>query len=149
MSHTSSVGSIIFSDMHALQAALTDLTKAGVTCSLSKGGTPRAYYKDQAGLGPADYVINLPGCEYDIGLYRDKVRKGYVARCDLFANRIGKLLGSAAGTGENSEQAQLGKLFNRYAVHAITRKAVAQGMTVQKVPGVDGSVRLVLGSIAA
>lgn len=149
MSHTSSVDAIVFTDLHALQLALADLSKEGVKCSLTKNGTPRAYYPNQAGLGLADYVINLPDCAYDIGLYKDKDRKGYVARCDLFANRIGQYLGATASGNEGPEQAQLGKLFNRYATHAVTRKAVSQGMTVRRIPGADGSVRLVLGGIAA
>jgi len=151
MSHTSTIDSIVFVDIHAVTAALAELNASGVKCSLQQGGTPRAFYANQAGLGPADYVIHLPDCAYDVGLYRNEAKKGYEARADLFANRIGSLLGSTAPRmpGESDEQAQMGKLFQLYAIHAATRKAAQSGMTVRRVNRPDGSVRLVLGSIAA
>ena len=150
MSHTSTIDSVIFVDIHAVTAALAELSTGGVKCSLQKGGTPRAFYANQAGLGPADYVIHLPDCMYDVGLYFNTAKKGYEARADLFANRIGSLLGSnrPKQSNESDGQVQMGKLFQLYAIHAATRKAAQQGMTVRRVNKPDGTVRLVLGSAA-
>lgn len=147
MSHTTAIDNIVFSDIAALTAAVNELNTKGVKCSLVKGGVPRAYYANQAGMGVADYVLKLDGCQYDVGFYHDKAKNGLVAKTDLFANHVAGVLGVRAGTGESSAQAALGKLNQTYAIHAATRRAVQQGMTVRRVNNQDGSVRLVVGGI--
>lgn len=147
MSHTTEIGNIVFSDVEALKAAVTELNSKGVKCSLEKGGTPRAYYANQQGMGPADYTLKLHDSVYDVGFYRDATKKGLVARTDLFGGHIARVLGVKANNSETAQQAALGKLNQVYAVHAATRKAVQQGMTVRRVNNQDGSVRLVVGGI--
>lgn len=112
---------------------------------MSKGGTPRAYYANQQGMGAADYVIRLADAPYDVGIYKHPTKNGYVARTDLFMGHVARVLGSPATSGEKAEQAALGKLYQTYGIHAATRKAVSQGMTVKRVNNQDGSVRLVVG----
>jgi len=147
MSHTSEISDIVFTDIAALTAAVNELAGRGIKCSLVKGGTPRAFYPNQQGLGPADYVLQLEGSPYDIGFYHDAKKKGMVARTDLFAGRVAAVLGAQATGKESPGQASLGKLYQTYAIHAATRKAVQQGMTVKRVSNADGSVRLVVGGI--
>lgn len=147
MSHTTAIDNIVFTDVEALKAAVNELVSKGIKCSLVKGGVPRAYYQNQTGLGEADYVLKLDAAPYDIGFYHDKVKKGLIARTDLFANHVSRVLGATPQKGERAEQAALGKLYQTYAVHASTRKAVQQGMTVRRVNNEDGSVRLVIGGI--
>ncbi len=147
MSHTTEVNDIVFSDIEALKAAVNELNTRGVKCSLVKGGTPRAYYQNQQGMGAADYTLQLADSPYDIGFYRDNAKKGLVARTDLFMGHVSRLLGAQGQTGEKAEQAALGKLYQTYAIHAATRKAVQQGMSVKRVNNSDGSVRLVVGGI--
>lgn len=150
MSHTTTINSVVFVDIHAVSAALAELNSSGVRCSLIQGGTPRAYYPNQSGLGPADYVIHLTDCAYDVGLYFNAAKKGYEARADLFANRVGSILGSTAPMrpSESYEQTQMGKLFQLYAVHATIRKAAQQGMTARRINKEDGSIRVVVGAVA-
>ena len=145
MSHTTSIENIVFSDIAALTAAVTELNTKGVRCSLVKGGTPRAYYANQAGMGAADYVLKLEDCQYDIGFYQNAAKKGLEARTDLFANHVQRVLGVQAQKGESAQMAALGKLNQTYAIHAATRKAIQQGRTVRRVNNNDGSVRLVIG----
>lgn len=147
MSHTTAIDNIVFSDIAALTAAVTELNTKGVKCSLVKGGTPRAYYSNQAGMGPADYVLKLEGSQYDIGFYMDKAKNGLVAKTDLFGNQVSRVLGAQARQGESAQMAALGKLNQTYAIHAATRKAVQQGMTVRRINNNDGSVRLVVAGI--
>ena len=145
MSHTTEIADIVFSDIAALTAAVNELASKGVKCSLTKGGTPRAYYENQQGLGPADYVLRLDGAPYDIGFYQDAKKKGLVARTDLFAGRVAGVLGAPATGKETAAQAALGRLYQTYAIHAATRKAVAQGLSVKRMNNADGSVKLVVG----
>jgi hypothetical protein len=142
MSHTVEVPSIVFSDMDALGAAIKELNAAGVKCSLQKGGTPRAFYDNQEGMGAADYVVKLEDARYDIGLYYDTAKKGYVARTDLFGGTVAKVMGATARPGESAEQAALGRLYQGYGVHAATRAAVKNGYTVRRIVKDDGSIAL-------
>ncbi len=100
-------------------------------------------------MGVAPYIVQLNDGLYDVGLYRDEQKKGYVCRADLFGGYVGKFLGALPVTGEsnNYQQAALGKLYSTYAVHATTRKAIQQGHSVKRVNAPDGSVRLVIGNI--
>ena len=147
MSHTTEISNIVFSDTAALTAAIKELAAKGVKCSLVKGGVPRAFYPNQPGMGEADYVLRLEDSPYDVGFYHDKEKKGMVARTDLFAGRVAAVLGTTTTGTESAQQAALGKLYQMYAIHAATRKAVQQGMTVSRVNNTDGSVRLVVGGI--
>lgn len=146
MSHTSEVSNILFADIPSLQATINELNSKGIRCTLEKGGTPRAYYSQQEGMGPAEYTIRLADSPYDIGLYKVSGKQGYAARTDLFGGHVAKLLGvSASKANETREQLAMGKLFQTYAIQAATRKAIAQGNTVQRIQNADGSVRLVIG----
>jgi hypothetical protein len=147
MSHTTEINNIVFADIEALKAAVNELNSKGIKCTLVKGGTPRAYYQNQQGMGAADYTLQLDGSPYDIGFYTDKEKKGLVARTDLFMGHVARVLGAQASAGESQAQAALGQLYQTYAIHAATRKAVQQGMSVKRVNNADGSVRLVVGGI--
>lgn len=145
MSHTSEISNIVFQDVAALTAAVNELSGKGIKCALVKDATPRAYYSNQQGMGKASYVLQLHDAPYDVGFYPTATGKGYVARTDLFAGHVARVLGATAAPGETAQQAALGKLNQAYAIHAATRKAVQQGMSVQRVNNADGSVRLVVG----
>lgn len=147
MSHTTAIENIVFSDIAALQSAVNELAAKGLRCSLVKDAQPRAYYQNQSGMGKADYVLKLEDAPYDIGFYRDTKKKGLVARTDLFAGHVARVLGAKATGSETAQQAALGRLNQMYAIHAATRKAVSQGMSVKRVNNDDGSVRLVVGNI--
>lgn len=144
MSHTTEINDVVFTDITALQAAVNELASKGVKCSLQKGGTPRAFYLSQQGMGPADYVLKLHDCPYDVGFYTDSAKKGMVARTDLFSGRVAAVLGVPAQAGENAARAAMGKLYQTYAIHAATRKAAAQGLTVKRLNNTDGSVKLIV-----
>lgn len=148
MSHTTSIDNIVFSDVAALKAAVTELMSKGVKCSLEQNTTARAYYQNQAGMaGVHPYVLRLHDSQYDIAFVHDKAKNGLVAKTDLFGNQVSRVLGAQARQGESAQMAALGKLNQTYAIHAATRKAVQQGMTVRRVNNNDGSVRLVVAGI--
>lgn len=144
MSHTTTIDSVVFSDVDALQAAVNELAGKGVQCSLLKGGTPRAYFANQTGMGPADYVLRLEQAPYDIGFYHDKAKGGYVARTDLYANHVSKVLGVKKVGNESDAQAALGKLYSTYAAHAVSRQAIRSGRSVRRIDNPDGSIRMVV-----
>lgn len=144
MSHTTEISSIVFSDVEALRLAVQDLQKAGVKCTLKEKATPRAYFSNQAGMGPADYVLELQDSPYDVGFYYDTKLKGMVARTDLFLGNVARVLGVPPQANEKAEQAALGKLYHAYAVNATTRQATRQGYSVRRVTRADGSVQLIM-----
>lgn len=145
MSHTTAIDSIVFSDIDALTAAVKELAASGVKCSLEKNATPRAFYQNQAGLGPAPYVLRLHDSRYDIGFYPREGKQGFEARTDLFGGDIAKVLGTnSVKPGETQMQAALGKLNQTYAIHAATRAATKKGMNVRRINGENGDVRLVV-----
>jgi hypothetical protein len=59
MSHTTVIGSIIISDMDALNGAIRELKAQGVNCDLLQGVKARAYFDNQAGMENPDYTIKL------------------------------------------------------------------------------------------
>jgi pyridoxine 5'-phosphate synthase PdxJ len=142
MSHTTTIGSIIISDVQALNAAITELKAEGVNCDLLEGVKARAYYADQKGMENPDFTIKLHDGKYDVGLYKTSDGKGYEAKADFYAGNIERILGVQAGEGDDPYQAKMGKLYQKYAIHAATRKAVQQGMTVNRINNADGTVQL-------
>lgn len=134
-------------DIKALSSAIAELAKGGIKIALVKDATPRAYFKDQAGMGKADYVVQLSDAQYDIGLYRQE-DGSYEPRTDFFAGSVERVLGAKASKPENREQAKLGKLFQMYGIHAATAKAKKQGYSVRRQTGKDGEIKLVLAGFA-
>lgn len=143
MSHTTEITSVVFTDMGALHAAVAELNKAGIKCSMIQNATPRAYYPNQTGLGLAPHVLNLQGCPYDVGFY-DNGKGGFVARTDLWAGHVASQLGVKAGPGESAPQAAMGKLYQAYAVNAAVRQAAKQGYRVTRTTKADGTVQLTM-----
>lgn len=144
MSHTTEIASIVFNDIEALKLTVRDLQRAGVKCTLKSNATPRAYYSTQQGMGVADYVLELGDSPYDVGFYKQDGGKGYVARTDLFAGHVAKVLGSKADGVAEPAQAALGKLYQGYAVNATTRQAAKQGYKVTRSTAADGTVKLIM-----
>lgn len=142
MSHTSTISNIIISDVHSLRSAIKELTDQGVRCELLKDAIPRAYFSDQQGMGKAPYVVKLVDGKYDVGLYENKEGQGYEARADFFGGHIEKLLGVNDSSPSNPGQAKMGKLYQMYAVHAATRKAIQNGHQVRRINQLNGGVQL-------
>lgn len=143
MSHTSTISAVKILSVSALRAAVDELNASGVRCSLTEGGKPRAYYDNQQGLGEADFVLQLPGANYDVGLYKSE-DGSYEARTDFWGGSVAACLGAAPSKPENAEQAKLGRLFQLYAIHATTEQAVRKGLTVRRTAGENGKIKLVL-----
>lgn len=143
MSHTTTIESVTISDIYALKSAVAELKQNGINCELIENATPRAYYNNQSGLEEAPYVLKLEDCQYDVGFYK-RQDGSYEARADFWAGHVEKVLGSPAREGESADQARLGKLYQTYAVHAATRKAIEQGYSVNRVVKDDGTIQLVV-----
>lgn len=143
MSHTSTINSIAITDQAALRSAIIELKQRGVNCELLENATPRAYYDTQDGMGQAPLVMKLNDSPYDVGFYpRADGQEGFEARTDFFSGHVERVLGAPAGEGENREQAKMGKLYQMYAVHAATNKAVMQGYSVSRNEKADGTIQL-------
>lgn len=125
-----------------MRAAIEELQSQGVRANLIENATPRAYYNDQAGLGLAPYVIQLPQARYDIGVYQDG--DGYEMRTDFYGGSVAKEVGVVACSAATAEQAKLGKIFQYYALNAAEEQARNQGLMTQRVTGNEGAIELVL-----
>lgn len=143
MSHTTTINSVVISDMAALNAAIEELKDSGVNCQLLENARPRAYYAEQSGLGNAPLVIRLLDSKYDVGLY-DNGDGGYEARCDFWNGDVERQLGNEPEAPEMAQQAKLGKLFQTYAVCAAENHAAMNGYSTQRHQKDDGTVQLVL-----
>lgn len=140
MSHTSTVRAIKIQSVSALRAAIAELAQGGVACSLVENEIPRAYFANQHGMGKADFVVKLAKAQYDIGLY--KTDEGYEARTDFYGGSVAKELGGVATSPETREQAQMGKLFQMYGVHAATEAARRKGHMVRRIVKPNGTIAL-------
>ncbi len=143
MSHTATISAIKIQSISALRDAVKELSDAGIKISLIENATPRAYYDNQSGMGKAPFVIKLPDCRYDIGLYGD-AKVGFEARTDFFMGYVEKELGVQACSVDSREQARLGKLYQAYGIHAAMEAARKQGHSVRRTTGADGAVKLVV-----
>lgn len=144
MSHTTAIKGISIQNIAALRAAIDELNTIGIKCSLIEDATPRAFYPDQKGLGKADFVIKLDASRYDVGLYKN-ADGAYEARTDFWAGEVAKVLGGKATAPEHAQQAQMGKLFQMYGIHAATLEARRTGKMVRRVTNEEtGQVKLVL-----
>jgi len=141
MSHTSSIKSIKIQSVSALRAAVEELAKSGIACTLVENATPRAYFTNQAGMGQADFVIHLASSSYDVGLYKT-ADGSYEARTDFYGGGVAAALGAKASCPETREQAQMGKLFQMYGIHATTEAARRKGHMVRRISKLDGTVAL-------
>ena len=144
MSHSTTVNSIVITNIRALRAAIKELTKAGVKCELLENAMPRAYSHNQKGLERAPYVIKLDNSMYDVGLYQNKNLGGYECRADFWAGEVSKQLGAEQVKGVEAAQCHLGKLYQTYGVVAAEQEAAAQGYTSSRTTKEDGTVQLVL-----
>ncbi len=142
MSHTTTVDNVEIKDVGALLAAVNELKANGVNCDMLENQIPRAYYGKQAGMEtPAEHVLKLHDSRYDVGFYK-QADGTYQPRCDLWGGDISRQLGVTPTDSIGREQAALGKLLNLYSVHAVSRKALAQGYRVQRINAEDGGVQL-------
>ena len=145
MSHTATIKTLMLSDKHAITAAIAELKTKGVDCDLLENAVPRAYYKDQKGMGAADMVIKLHDSKYDVGLYRTEDGT-YESRCDFWDGQIERQLGVTPGKDDSRDQAKLGKFYRSYAAHAASRAAIQKGYQVSRVDNSDGSIRLTVNT---
>lgn len=147
MSHTTTIDSIVISDVAALKAAVKDMQKAGISCHLAENKIPRAYSRGQKGMDTAaEYVLELPKCSYDVGLYYSKELGGYEARTDFYDPGITQTLGVDRAKNGKGDQHRLGKLFQAYGVCATERQARNQGYMVTRSTQQDGTVQLRLSA---
>lgn len=145
MSHTATINTLMLSDKKAIEAAVAELKSKGLKCDLLENAIPRAYYKDQTGMGEADMVLKLHDSRYDVGLYKNEQGE-YESRCDFWSGDVEKQLGVVPGKDDDRVQAKLGKFYRSYAVHAASRAAIQKGYQVTRNDKSDGSVQLTINT---
>lgn len=141
MSHTSAIKAIKIVSISALRAAVAELNQTGVQCALVENETPRAFFPDQQGMGKADYILRLNNAPYDIGFYKQD-DGSYEARTDFWGGHVEKCIGGKPSKPENAEQAKMGRLFQLYGVHVATETARKKGLSVRRIAGADGKIKL-------
>ena len=92
-------------------------------------------------MGKADFVIRLDNAKHDVGLYKD-ADGGYEARTDFWGGSVAACLGAPARSPETAQQAQMGKLFQMYGIHAATEAARKKGHMVRRIAKQDGTIAL-------
>lgn len=155
MSHTTTIKKTLITDIKALEKAVEQLNKEGVSCSLVKNGKPRMYYPDQlkkdTGKETAPYVVKLHGGKYDVAFTATEDGKAYAPVFDEWGGHVGGQLGAACALPTDADgrtQHQIGRLMQAYAVHAAKRAAQAKGYSVRNHSiDADGNVKLVLAGI--
>ena len=86
--------------------------------------------------GKCDHAIEVPGCDYDVGLLRNPATGGYRLYFDFWG-----------GNGQKIQQAigpNGGKLVQGYAAHKATAAARAKGYMVQPQAGANGHIKLII-----
>ena len=160
MSHTSKISSIKIVDLGAFNQAVNDLQAQGLQIEVRHNEVPKAYYDNQEGLNtPAHTVLKIAGVPYDVALYESDVKGQYELRTDFFMGAVADALGadqayistidtSTEEGREEVEQAQLGKLYQRYAYNAVMNTVAMQGGSVEEHVGADGEIQLVIRNAA-
>jgi len=143
MSHTATISGIKITDISVLRKAIEELAASGIKISMEDGGTPRAFYPNQPGLGKADHVVKLVDSRYDIGLYKQD-DGSYQPRTDFWGGDVQKILGVKASDPAKEDQAKLGRLVQMYGIHAAMDKARKQGYTVRRTMTEDGTAKLLV-----
>lgn len=143
MSHTTSIKAVKIQSVTALRAAVAELAASGMKIALLPNAKPRAYSAGQAGMGQADFVVQIADASYDIGLYKQP-DGSYEARTDFWNGSVERVLGARPVKPENAEQAKMGRLFQMYGVHAASEAARKKGHTVRRITGADGTIKLEL-----
>ena len=101
----------------------------------------------------------IAGVPYDVALYESDVKGQYELRTDFFMGAVAEALGadqayistidtSTEEGREEVEQAQLGKLYQRYAYNAVMNTVAMQGGSVEEPVGADGEIQLVIRNAA-
>ena len=143
MSHTTTIGQILFADESALRAAAEELKDRGVRCDLIEAAIPRAYFANQ--MEQAPLVLKLHDSRYDVGFYPSVDDQSKLeAKCDLWGGDIAGQLGTPVEDGINEAQAAIGKLNNAYVHHAATNRFAQQGGMVTRQDNPDGSYELTI-----
>lgn len=83
--------------------------------------------------GKCDHAIEVPGCNYDIGLIHNPATNGYKLYFDFYGE--GRKIQHALG--DNGQ-----KLLQYYAVHKTTIEARRKGWIVQRKTATNGTVQL-------
>lgn len=129
MSHTTTIKSLAIKDTRAIVKAVEELRAQGVNCQLLTNAVPRLYYQNQHGR--CDYVVNLPGCRFDVGL--DLQSDGsYAPVFDEHGGLVSKHLGVGKSNGRDAK-AHIGKFIQAYAKNAAIFAAVDNGYVVTDV----------------
>jgi len=140
MSHVTAIA-VEIKDLDALDAACAELK-----CNLRRGQTSYKWFGMSVGdyplpagftedmLGKCEHVINLPGCEYEIGVARNPNNpKTYTLLFDFWGP--GQRLQSHFGNG-------LQKLVQLYGVHKISSDLKRRGIPfVRKQAGANITIQ--------
>lgn len=130
--------SVVVTDLEALEAACKQLgaqllrdVSSYKWYGRSVGDTPLPAGFTTADLGKCDHIVKVPGVNYEIGVVRNKVGKGYSLLYDFWG------INSPASTHDGHKLREkfgngLTKLIDRYSVETLKRKARAKGYTTRE-----------------
>jgi hypothetical protein len=146
MSHTTLIRSVAIRDVSAIRQAVEKLQKSGIACQLVENRKPRMYYDDQGDR--CEYVVNLTGCKYDVGL---KLQKDgtYAPMFDVYGRYVDSQIGAhcniKGATADDQVLMQIGQFMQAYTEAATVNAAVSSGYSVESCEtDKEGNLQLVL-----
>ena len=143
MSHNVLINNIKIASLPALRMAIQELTREGVKISLDEGTNTFRTYPGQS--NKCDLAIRLPNEPFDIGLVKQQ-DGSYAPVFDnmLAGNKTISCPWTPGDNRENRDRGSIGKLMQRYSVCAVEYEMNMAGHSVQRVPGADGSIQLMV-----
>lgn len=127
MSHNTLIKDVKITDLDALDTAIAELQKEGVSISFDREATNFRTWRGQP--DKCEGAIRLPGEQFDIGLRRE-ADGSYVPVFDHMLDR-NQAIACAYTPGERrSDRHTIGKLMQRYTVVKAEKEAALQGHMV-------------------
>jgi hypothetical protein len=116
-------------DIDAVKAACEELN-----LTIREGGTVRYY--SSSNQVKANFVISIPGCQYDVGLVKDSKTGNYTLVYDEWQGYVEKKLGKGCI-----------KLIESANYHKITKKAKLRGYFINRKDNEKG-IQIILSKFA-
>lgn len=126
MSKTTTVKTVPIKDIQALYSAVEELRASGVNCTLTQDSPCRLWYSTT----PCPYVLNLPDCQFDLGLKLEK-DGSYSVITDFHGNLVNGQIGATCPVkGADANDLAIGKFMQAYSKHAALNAVSAAGYSV-------------------
>ena len=134
MSHNVTIKGVKITDVHALKSAVRELNQKNPTLKLKVTETG----KFRTWPGQDDtcaFAVEIPGSSHDLGFVK-QTDGSFAPVFDPFGGGVGRAIGAdwahVPSCSMHSPEAAIGRLMQLYAVHAVERQALNQGLSTSR-----------------